>query len=305
METRRYGGYVVEISSADKVLFPDRGITKRDVVDYYERIAETMLPHVAGRLVTMQRLPDGIDGEQFYQKDVPDYFPDWIKRIEVEKDGGTLVQLVIENTATLVYLANQACITPHVWLSRDEKLHHPDRMIFDLDPSTKDFGPVRDGARELRRILKGVGLDAHVMTTGSRGLHVTVPLDASAGFDEVRDFAMQVAERLRSRDPRHFTTEHRKHKRGGRVFLDTLRNAYAQHGVAPYALRAKPGAPVATPLDWGELGRAGPQKYTLRNIFRRTSQKQDPWKDIARHASSLSRARTRWETNDTGQGRSG
>lgn len=291
METRRYGSYVVEISSADKVFFPDSGITKGNVIDYYDRIAETMLPHLRGRIVTMHRFPNGIDGKAFYQKDVPDYFPDWITTVEVEKEGGRLEQVVIENAATLVYLANQACITPHVWLSQVKKRHHPDRMIFDLDPSGRDFSPVRDGARELRSMLSELGLDAYVMTTGSRGLHVTVPLDASAGFDEVRDFARELAELLCGRNPKHFTTEQRKDKRRGRVFVDTLRNAYAQHGVAPYALRARKTAPVATPVDWEELGHVTPQKYTLRNVFRRMSRKTDPWIDIAQHAASVSRAR--------------
>lgn len=298
METRQYGRYVVEISHGEKVLFPDNGITKHDIVDYYDRIAETMLPHVAGRIVTMRRFPNGIGGKAFYQKEVPDYFPDWIKRVEVEKEDGKLVQLIIENTATLVYLANQACITPHVWLSQAKKRDCPDRMIFDLDPSDRDFGPVREGARELRRILQGVGLTAYVMTTGSRGLHVTVPLDAQTPFDEVRDFARQVAGLLSSREPEHFTTEQRKEKRHGKVFIDFLRNAYGQHGVAPYAVRAKRDAPVATPLDWRELGQANPRKYTVQNIFRRMSRKTDPWKDISRHAASVSRARTEVERRD-------
>lgn len=298
METRRYGSYVVEISSAEKVFFPDSGITKGDVVDYYDRIAETMLPHVSARIVTMHRFPNGIRGKSFYQKDVPDYFPNWIERVEVEKEDGRLVQLVIENAATLVYLANQACVTPHVWLSRHTKRHHPDRMIFDLDPSGPDFSPVREGARELRRLLRETGLEAYVMTTGSRGLHVTVPLDADADFDEVRNFTREVAELLCRREPKYFTTEQRKEKRRGRVFVDFLRNAYAQHGVAPYALRAQAGAPVAAPLDWEELGQAGPQKYTLRNMFRRMARKEDPWKDIARHAASASRARAQLERSN-------
>ncbi|HXV80558.1 MAG TPA: non-homologous end-joining DNA ligase [Candidatus Binatia bacterium] len=290
MPTKRYGPYSIEIFNAGKVFFPDCGITKGEIVDYYDRVAETMLPHVRGRIVTMRRFPNGITGKSFYQKEVPDYFPEWIERVEVKKEDGKLVQLVIENAATLVYLANQACITPHVWLSRAVSRDRPDRLIFDLDPSDSDFGPVRDGARELREMLQQAGLHPYLMTTGSRGLHVVVPLDESASFDEARKFAQRVAEDLAARDPKHFTVEQRKAKRKGRIFLDTLRNAYAQHGVAPYAVRAKPGAPVATPVDWKELGSIEPQKYTVKNIFQRLSQKTDPWKGIGRHASSIAAA---------------
>lgn len=290
MPTKRYGPYSIEVSNVEKVFFPDCGITKGEIVDYYARVAETMLPHVRGRIVTMRRFPNGITGKSFYQKEVPDYFPEWIKRVEVKKEDGRLVQLVIENAATLVYLANQACITPHVWLSRAVSRDRPDRLIFDLDPSNSDFAPVRDGARQLREMLQQAGLHPYLMTTGSRGLHLVVPLDESASFDETRNFAQQVAEDLAARDPKHFTVEQRKAKRKGRIFLDTFRNAYAQHGVAPYAVRAKPGAPVATPIDWKELGSIEPQKYTVKDIFQRLSRKTDPWKGIGRHASSIAAA---------------
>jgi bifunctional non-homologous end joining protein LigD len=252
-----------------------------------------MLTYVRGRIVTMRRFPNGITGKSFYQKEVPDYFPEWIQRVEVKKEDGKLVQLVIENAATLVYLANQACITPHVWLSRAVRRDRPDRLIFDLDPSGGDFAPVRDGARMLREMLQQAGLEPYLMTTGSRGLHVVVALDESATFDETRSFAQQVASGLVAREPKHFTVEQRKSKRKDRIFLDTLRNAYAQHGVAPYAVRAKPGAPVATPIDWKELGNIGPQTYTVKNIFQRLSRKTDPWKGIGRHVSSIAAAARR------------
>ena len=293
MPTKRYGPYNVEISNAEKVFFPDCGITKGEIVDYYSRVAKTMLPYVEGRIVTMRRFPNGITGKSFYQKEVPDYFPEWIERVEVQKENGKLVQLVIENAATLVYLANQACITPHVWLSRAVRRDRPDRLIFDLDPSDSDFAPVRDGARRLREMLQQAGLESYLMTTGSRGLHVVVPLDESATFEEARSFAQELAGELAAQDPKHFTVEQRKSKRKGRVFLDTLRNAYAQHGVAPYAVRAKPGAPVATPVDWEELSNVEPRKYTVKNIFRRLSRKRDPWKAIGRHAASVAAAARR------------
>jgi bifunctional non-homologous end joining protein LigD len=287
------GGRAVEVSSPDKVLFPEDGITKADLADYYARIAETMLPHLKGRPISMLRYPDGIEGESFFQKDVPDYFPDWIRRAKVEKEGGTLEMMIAEGPAALVYLAGQACITPHVWLSRIDRPQRPDRLIFDFDPPGDDFGPVRDGARRMRDLLEELGLVPFVMTTGSRGLHVTVPLDRSADFDAVRTFARGCAELLVTRRPDHLTVEHRKAKRGERVYVDTGRNAYAQTGVAPYAVRALPGVPVATPLDWSELGRARPRSTTIANLFRRLGRKDDPWADIEDRARPLTKAAKR------------
>lgn len=291
----RVGGRTVEITKPDKVLFADHGITKADLADYYARVAETMLPHVRGRPVTMERFPDGIGGERFFQKDIPDYFPDWIRTAEMKKEGGRVTHVVIEEAATLVYLANQACITPHVSLSRADRPHDPDRMIFDFDPARDDFPAVRDGARRLRDVLVELGLSPFVMTSGSRGLHVVVPLDRSADFDTVREFARRIADLLVAKDPDRLTTEQRKDKRGGRIYVDTGRNAYAQTAVAPYAARALAGAPVAAPVEWNELGRKGfgPRRHTIRSLFRRLARKDDPWREIGRGARSLDEAEKR------------
>jgi bifunctional non-homologous end joining protein LigD len=277
----------VEISNPDKALFPD-GLTKAELARYYERAAETMLPHVRGRPVHMQRFPDGIEGEEIQQKQAPDYFPDFVERARVKrKRGGSVEHVLIENAETLVYLADQACITPHVWLSRIDKLDNPDQLIFDLDPPGRDLAPLRDAARALRELLEEVGLAAYVKTTGSRGLHVVSPLDRSAGFEDARAFARELAALLAEGEPKRVTVEQRKEKRRGRLYLDTARNAYAQTAVAPYAVRGLPGAPVACPLDWRELGRVTPQQFTVRNIARRLVRKDDPWAEIHRDARSL------------------
>lgn len=261
---------------------------------YFGRVAETMLPHLAGRL-HLQRFPDGIEGEEIHQKQVPDYFPDFVQSVEVSKrGGGTVTHAVAENAETLVYLADQAVVTPHTWLSRTDRLDCPNQLIFDLDPPRGDFGPVRDVARSLKDLLEQVGLVPFVKSTGSRGLHVVSPLDRSANFDIVRAFARDVAV-VAARDPERFTTEQRKGKRRGRLYLDTARNAYAQTAVAPYAVRARRGAPVAVPLSWDEVGKKDfhPERHTLGNVFRRLSRKGDPWADIGRHARSLSHSRGR------------
>lgn len=281
----------VPISRPKKVLFPGAGFTKRNLADYYARVAGAMLPHLRDRPLTLQRFPDGIGESGFYQKDAPDHFPDWIETATMRKEGGTVDYPLASDAAALRYFADQGCITPHVWLSRKDRPDHPDRLVFDLDPPDEsDFDGVRRAARDVRDLMRGIGLEPHVMTSGSRGLHVWIALDREAAFDDVRAFARDAAALLARRHPDRLTVEHRKAKRGGRIFLDTLRNAYAQTAVAPYAVRARPGAPVATPLDWDELGASGmgPQRYTIGNLFRRLGRKEDPWRAIGRRARGLS-----------------
>jgi bifunctional non-homologous end joining protein LigD len=279
------------------VLFPADGITKGDLIDYYRRIAPWMLPHLRDRPLAMERYPDGIDEPSFFQKAVPSYFPDWIKRVTVKKAGGTVTHVVCNNEATLVYLANQACTTPHIWLSRIDKLYCPDQMVFDLDPSREDLEAVKATAQAIREMLDRLDLPAYLKTTGSRGMHVAVPLNREEDFDSVRAFARQLAEIVVNQDREHRTLELRKGKRRGRVFVDTNRNAYAQHMAAAYAVRARPGAPVSAPLDWSELNRKDlrPNGVTIRTIFGRLAKVGDVWKNFGRHATSLKLARRKFE----------
>ena len=296
-EQVRVGARTFEANNLDKVMFPGAGLTQRDLWDYYHRIADTMLPHIQDRPLTLQRFPNGIDAGGFYQKEAPDYFPDWIRRvtIKVKEDGREQLQLVCDDAATLAYLVDQGCITLHTWLSRADRLRYPDKLIFDLDPPDHAFGPIRAAAHLLRELLDDVGLVPFVMTTGSRGLHVVAPLDRGADFDTARAFARDLADLLAEREPDRLTTAMRKSERGDRLFLDYLRNSYGQNSVAPYSVRAKPGAPIATPLGWDELDDTdfNSQTYTVDNIFRRLGQKADPWKGMLRHARSLERPRER------------
>ena len=289
MGSKRSGRYIIKTSSEDKILFPKSGITKGELIDYYEEIAPIMLPYIKNRPLTMHRFPDGIGHEGFYQKDASDYFPDWIKRAPIEKkEGGITEYVVCQNAATLVYLANQGCITPHVWLSKVDKLDVPDRMIFDLDPTEDDFSAVKKGAQLLKELLDSLGLPSVVMTTGSRGLHVLVPLKRTTPFDVVREYALTIAQHLVVLHPEQFTVQLRKEKRESKLFIDYLRNASTATSVAPYAVRAKEGAPVATPLFWHELGRISTaQAYTIKNIFRRLGKQDDPWNGVMKSAVSL------------------
>jgi bifunctional non-homologous end joining protein LigD len=298
VSTRRFGPYSVEVSREEKILFPQDEISKGELMDYYQSVSATMLPHVKNRALTLQRFPDGIREDGFFQKTLPEYFPDWIGRVRIPLEKGEeQTQVVAANTATLVYLANQAAITPHVWLSRTDDLRVPDRMIFDLDPSGEDFAPVRDGALALKDLLEQVGLHPFFMTTGGSGGHVWTPLQRDWEFDAVREFAGRVAHALALKRPRSFTVEVRKEKRKGRLYLDVSRNAFGQTVVAPYAVRPYPGAPVATPLEWEELEKknTSARMHHLRSVPRRLAQKEDPWKNMGARARSLSRAVERWE----------
>ncbi|MDY6793748.1 MAG: non-homologous end-joining DNA ligase [Actinomycetota bacterium] len=285
-----FGPYSFEVTNLDKVLFPLSGITKGDLIAYYGRIAPTMLPHLRERPLMMQRFPDGIGEEGFYQKDVTSNFPDWIERCEVRTvQGKRVTHVVCDKAATLVYLAQEATITPHIWLSRVDGLHYPDKLIFDLDPPDGDFDIVRKTAFIVKEYFERLGLVPFVMTTGSRGLHVVAPLNGDANFDQARAFARKLAEEMVKEHPEELTVKQHKAGRGKRLYLDINRNAYGQTGVSPYAFRARPGAPVATPLSWGELKRKdlGPRSYTIANIFRRLGRKADPFKDIYGHSRSL------------------
>ena len=279
----------VRISSPDKVMFPP-DITKADLARYYEQVGPVMVPHIRDRPLTLDVYPKGITEAGVYIKQAPKHFPDWVKRVTVKKRGGTVDHAVANRPETLVYLAGQNVITPHVWLSRADRIDKPDRLIFDFDPEHERFAEVRAAARALGEILRDLGLTPHAMTSGSRGLHVTVPLRRTRTFDEVRAFADTIGDLMVEQDPKRLTRVWSKAKRGDRIYVDTGRNAYAQHAVAPYAVRAKDGAPVAVPLRWEELSARSlsPDSWTLRTVGERLAgEGGDPWAQIARSARAL------------------
>lgn len=291
----RAGRRTIEITNPNKVLFPADGFTKADLVSYYESVAAVMVPHVKNRLATMERFPDGIAAHRFYNKNAPKYFPDWIDRVTVPKKGGSVSHVVINDAATLVYLAQQACITPHVSMLRVDDLQHPDQLMIDLDPSTDDFSIVRETALDLRGVLDDLGLFSVVKTSGSRGLHIVVPLDRSAEAEFVRAFARDLAESLALRNPKKVTIETSKKERGDRLFVDWMRNSPGQTAVAPYGVRARSGAPVAMPLHWSEVEskRLDPRAWTIKSAIPRAVDEPDPWHGWRRRARSLDRARSR------------
>ena len=297
-EQLRVGRQTVPLSNTGKVLFPDDGITKGELVGYYQAVAEVMLPYLRGRPLSMARYPDGLGGERIFQKNAGRHFPDWLPRAGVGKEGGELCQVLCEKPADLVYLANQACIELHTLLSRVGHLHEPDQLIFDLDPpDSGHFDGVRTAALRLREILEGdLGLASFVKSTGSKGLHVQVPLNSREDFDAVREFARGVAEMLARAEPGLVTIEQRKDARGGLIYVDIMRNGYAQTAVAPYSVRARPAAPVAVPLHWDEVGDPAlrPDAVILRSIGARLEWLRgtgDPWAGMPRHRYGLARPR--------------
>lgn len=284
----RVSGKSIAISNPDKILFPKSKITKLKLVEYYRAIAPFMLPHIKDRPISMHRFPDGISSEGFFQKEASEYFPSWIKIEPLKKEGGTVHHVICNNAATLTYLATQACITPHIWLSTYQKPTKPNRIVFDLDPPDDNFALVKECARQLRALLENNKLTSYIMTTGSKGLHVVVPIQQIYDVDFIRAYAAEIAEKLVQQYPQKFTTEMRKEARKNKLLIDVIRNSYAHTTVAPYALRALPGAPVATPLSWDELGRCkSAQAFTMKNIFRRLGARECPWKGMEQQKQSL------------------
>lgn len=274
-------------------MFPEDGISKGELAAYYEAIAPLMLPHIEARPVTMERFPGGIGAGGFLQKDVKKGFPEWLERAEAPKKGGVVHYPLVCDTRSLLWLANQNCVTPHVWTSRAPKLYQPDVCVFDLDPSEEDAAVLGQAALAVRDVLAELGATSWVKTSGSKGFHIVLPLDAKDGFDEVREFADAVAAVLIERDPDHLTQQFIKVDRGGRIFVDTGRNGYSATFAAAYAVRARAGAPVSAPCTWEEIesGKVGPRSFSVRTMAKRVEKVGELWSDVhkARYSASALR----------------
>jgi bifunctional non-homologous end joining protein LigD len=281
----------VKLSHPDKVLFPEDGLTKADLAGYYASVADVMLPHVRDRPLNLWRWNTGIDGKLVVQQDIPKGAPGWVARVETpRRKGGSIEHVLCQDADTLRWLANQNCITPHVWSARRDRLDRPDHVVFDLDPEAgSDFALVREAALLAGERLRELGLEPFAMTTGSKGIHVVAPIKRTREAAWVRERAGELGVEIAERSPDTLTTEWRKEKRDGKILVDTARNTYGQTVVAPYAVRALPGAPVATPLVWEELSdpSLSARSWTLRSVGERLAERGDPWADIASHAAAL------------------
>ncbi|MGB1012528.1 MAG: non-homologous end-joining DNA ligase [Nannocystaceae bacterium] len=296
--TVKLGGRTIEISSSASVMFPGTGLTKGELVAYYEAVCEVMVPHIRDRPLTQNRFPRGIGTRGFLQKQAPNHTPSWIARVKIpKKDGGHIDYALCQDAPALIYFANQRCVAFHVPSARQDALACPDQLVFDFDPSDDDFEKVRRAAGIVAELLDGLELRSYLKTSGSRGLHIVTPIVREMSIDDVRGFAKQMCRYLVGNHPDLVTVEMSKSKRGKRVFLDYLRNGFAQTLVAPYSVRPLPGAPVSTPLSWDELSdpQLHPQGFKVADVLKRLGKQVDPWHDIARSPNDLSAAKRRFE----------
>src|SRR6266516_4325458 len=282
----------VEVKNLDKVFWPDSGQTKGDLLEYFDAISSYLLPFLRDRPLTVIRYPDGMDGPSFYQKNTPKYAPGWVKTAKLPSPGsqrGEVSYTLCNSKRTLMWLANQASIELHPWLSRVDRVERPDFLVFDLDPPKDRFKVAVDVALVARDVLADAGLRAVPKTSGSKGVHLYVPIQRRHDYEAVRRVAVTVAARIEEAAPDIATTEFRIAKRAGRLFLDVGRNAPGAHIVAPYSPRARPGATVSFPVDWTDLKNVGPQDFTIGNVPALLRKQGDLWRSLQPPAQSLSR----------------
>jgi bifunctional non-homologous end joining protein LigD len=285
----------VKLSNPDKVLFPADGITKAELRAYYEAVADAMVPHTRDRPMVMWRWNKGIAEDAVVQQSIPKGAPEWVGRCEVtRRKGGDITHPMINDADTLRWIAQQNCITPHVWNARCDLRDKPDRLVFDLDPTGEDFDEIREAALATADMLRELGLTPFAKLSGSRGIHVVAPLRRTRHADEVRELAGELAVRIAQVRPDILTTEWRKEKRDGKILVDVARNTYGQTVVAAYGVRALPGAPVSAPITWDEVADPSltPHAYTLRTLPDRLRAIGDPWADINDHAGTLPKSLT-------------
>jgi bifunctional non-homologous end joining protein LigD len=284
----------VRLTHPDKVMYPPQGATKRMVAEYYARYADRILAYLAGRPLSLVRCPQGHSAECFYQRHHTAAMPDHIKRIDIsEKKGGNKPYLLIDSAKGLVEAAQIGVLELHLWGVRADRVEYPERMIFDLDPAPGiAFDVVRDAAMEMRDVLASIGLQSFALLTGGKGIHVIVPLARRRTWDDVKAFSRALALQIAKAAPERYIATASKKKRTGRIFIDWLRNERGGTAVAPYSLRAREGAPVATPVSWRELGKIdSAAAYTLDNIHSRLFRmKTDPWRGYHELRQSLTNA---------------
>lgn len=284
----------VRITSPDRVLYPEQGVTKEALASYYARIGDWILPHLLGRPLSVVRCPRGRDEKCFFQKHLGEGWPEQVYGIDVEEKEGEVVPYIgVRDLQGLVSLVQFGVLEIHPWGSREDRLDRPDRLVFDLDPGPGvRWDAIVEAARRLRDLLVGVGLESFVRTTGGKGLHVVCPIRRRTSWDDAKAFAHTVAERLREEFPDRFVTNVRKNLRHGKILVDYLRNARGATAVASYSARARPGAPVAANLSWSELDTVlSSNAYTVDSLPRRLSAlRSDPWERLFEVRQSITRA---------------
>ncbi|MFL5798996.1 MAG: non-homologous end-joining DNA ligase [Actinomycetota bacterium] len=274
----------VELSRLDKVFWPDEGLTKGDLIDYVRAVAPQFLRNLRNRPLTVIRYPDGIERGSFYQKQTPDYAPKWVRTVSLPADSGRgkrkeVRYALCNDQRTLVWLANQASIEFHPWLSRVDRIERPEFLIMDVDPPAGHFDLAVRTALVVREVLQRNGMESAAKTSGAKGVHLYVPLQRRHGYGEVARAAFALAAQAAEAEPDLITIEFRKKERGDRVFLDATRIGPGKHVVAAYSPRARPGGTVSFPVPWKDLERVAPQDFTIRNVPRLIGDR-DPWRDL-------------------------
>ena len=290
----KIGREVVSLTNLDKVYWPDDGYTKGDLIRYYYEVSKYILPYLKDRPLILKRYPSGIKGPFFHQHDV-DEAPNYARTIalEVEDNSGghTVNYMVGGNLPTLLYLANLGAIECHSWHSRTKNLDRPDWLVFDLDPGKGiHFEVICEASLCVRKILSRSGLESYAKTSGSRGIHVYVPIKPVYGYEQVVNFAEQVATLVAREMPEAATVERAlKKRRRGQIYVDYMQNARGKSVAAPYSVRPKPGATVSAPLDWGEVKRKKitPQDFHIKNMLRRIERKGDLFKEVLSNRQTL------------------
>lgn len=291
----------LQLSNLDKVFFPGDGYTKGDLIQYYWSVSDVLLPHLEGRPLSMNRFPDGIEGNSFYEKRAPGHQPHWMRTVPVESDsqGGIIDFLVADKPEAMLWFANMGCIEVHPFHSRAESLENPDYAIFDFDPAEgSTWDQVVAGGRLLKVALDQLGLEGYPKLSGSKGLHVYVPLDPVHSYERVRRFVGEVGSYLASANRDDFTMEWDKPKRKGKVFIDHNRNASGQTVASAYSVRPRPRAPVSVPLRWDELGTIANGDITIANIWDRLEEYGDLFARVIGGGQTLDRAEEALQIGD-------
>ncbi len=290
-------GIDISISNPKKVLFPETGATKSDLASYYQDVAPLMIPLVEGRPLTLARFPSGAGMEEFYQKEAQSYFPEYINRVEVTIEEGRRTYISADNASTLVYLANLVSV-PHIWISRRPDVRCADLVVWDLDPAPGiTFDNLRTGARLLRHLLEEMGVKPYLKLTGSRGLHISAVLEEPRPVDTVFNFGRDTARFIAQSLPEAFTIEFAKNRRGTRIYVDYLRNRYAQSFAAPYAVRSVSTASIAMPISWDELDSdIDARSITISNVREHISRHRDFLESWQRAVFDFEGARSRLDS---------
>lgn len=298
----KIGKTTLHLTNQDKIYFPKDKITKGDIVNYYREIAPVMLPYLKNRPQSMNRFPGGISGPSFYQKDVDTAkSPGWLRTEQVfsESTNEYIDYLICNDEATLVYMANLGCIEINPWNSTILKPENPDWAVIDLDPEAIPFGEVVKTALEVKKLMDELETDCYCKTSGASGLHIFIPLKAKYDYDVVKTFAELIAQTVHSRIPSITSILRSPQKRQKKVYLDFLQNRRGQTLAAPYSVRPKPGATVATPLEWKEVNsKLDPTAFTIKTIFKRLDKKGDLWKPVIGKGADLKAILKRMNSNE-------